>query len=153
MKKLELKIPPVLVFLLAWGAMYQVARWLPQFSVDLPFRFLVFAVCFGLSGWFGLAGLYQFKKARTTIHPQQVHKATTLVQEGVYAYSRNPMYFGLLLLLIAYGYMQQNLASLVVCLLFVCYMNRFQIKPEERHLVQRFGEQYQQYKQRVRRWI
>lgn len=150
---LELKIPPVVVFLLAFGLMHGLAHLLPLFTVSLPLPLLVAALCFILSGLFGLAGLYQFKKERTTVHPQQMEKTSKLVHQGIYRYSRNPMYVGLLLLLIADGYRLQNMLSLAVCWLFVWYMNRFQIVPEELYLEQRFGEQYRRYRQKVRRWV
>jgi protein-S-isoprenylcysteine O-methyltransferase Ste14 len=153
MQKLELKVPPVLLFLLAIVAMVVLNRTMEVTVSWLPVPWLVCAVCFAAAGYFGLRGIYEFKKAKTTVHPVDVHKTTTVVVSGVYKLSRNPMYFGLLLLLFALAYWQQDLLSALVCPLFVLYMNRFQIEPEERHLEQRFGEPYVAYKHKVRRWI
>ncbi|NOI68087.1 isoprenylcysteine carboxylmethyltransferase family protein [Vibrio sp. 99-8-1] len=152
MQPLELKVPPVLVFILAGGLSYLLAM-IDLFSIGFPLTWLVFAACFVASGYFGLSGIAEFKKAKTTVHPVDVHKTSTVVESGVYKRTRNPMYLGLLLLLIGYGYWQQNLLCLLVPVFFVLYMNRFQIEPEERHLQLKFGQEYGEYKARVRRWI
>lgn len=153
MKALELKVPPVFVFLLCICFMYWFHSLDTLFVVSLPFSKLVFAACFFASGYFGLSGIFEFKKAKTSVHPVDIHKTTTVVDTGVYRYSRNPMYFGLLLLLVGYGYYLQDFLSLVVCLVFVIYMNKFQIGLEELHLEEKFGKNYTDYKNKVRRWI
>ncbi|MDG3088006.1 isoprenylcysteine carboxylmethyltransferase family protein [Vibrio hannami] len=153
MDALKLKIPPVFVFLICIALIYFFDRMVVQLALELPARYAVFAICFVASGIFGLAGIYEFKKAKTSVHPVDIDKATTVVDSGIYRLSRNPMYFGLLLLLIGSAYMLQNVLSMLVCLLFVWYMNRFQIEPEEQHLTAKFGESYTRYKKRVRRWI
>ena len=152
MQRLELKIPPVLIFLIGIGLIFW-SDSSTSLDVSLPFPWLVFGVCFIASGYFGLSGIYQFKQAKTTVNPVDIHKTSTIVDSGVYRTSRNPMYFGLLLLLIGYGYLQQNWLCLLIPLLFIAYMNRYQIGPEERHLEARFGDEYRNYKQKVRRWI
>jgi len=63
------------------------------------------------------------------------------------------MYFGFLLVLIAWGVFLGNLASLLPLPAFVVYMNRFQIIPEERHMREKFGEAYRHYEAKVRRWV
>ena len=68
-------------------------------------------------------------------------------------YSRNPMYLGFLLLLLALACYLMNVAAMALLPLFVLYMNRFQIAPEERFLLQKFGAEYQAYCERVRRWL
>ncbi|WED23043.1 isoprenylcysteine carboxylmethyltransferase family protein [Vibrio sp. JC009] len=153
MKILELKIPPVFTFIVWVAAMYWLHSIQSMFVVSLPFVWLVSGGCFVASGIFGLVGLYEFKKFETTVHPMHVHKTKRIVNTGIYRFSRNPMYFGLLLLLIAYGYWQQDLLSLFVSALFVPFMNKFQIMPEEKHLEGRFGDEYVRYMGEVRRWI
>ena len=152
MDKLELKVPPVAVFIVSLLLIY-LADKLNTFDIELPFSWLVFAVCFVASGYFGLSGIWAFKKAGTTVNPVEIEKASAVVDSGVYRFSRNPMYLGLLLLLIGYGYLQQNLLSLLVSVLFVLYMNRFQITPEESFLQLKFADDYTRYKEKVRRWI
>jgi protein-S-isoprenylcysteine O-methyltransferase Ste14 len=149
---LELKLPPVVVFLLVLIAQYAAAKCL-FFSIELPFSFAVFSVCFVLSGYFGLAGVYEFYKLKTTVDPHHPERANRIVDSGVFKLTRNPMYVGLLLLVIGYGYWLNNGLSLALIVAFVLYMNRFQIRVEERTLERLFGEAYCQYKQRVRRWL
>ncbi len=153
MKRLELKIPPPLLCMISILFMYAIDVFFPLFVITLPLVNLVLFSCCLIAGYFFLSGVYEFKKAKTTVHPIKVEKASTVVNSGVYRFTRNPMYFALLLLLIGYGYWQQNLLSFLVCIGFVAYINQFQIKPEERFLEQKFGEAYIKYKTQVKRWI
>jgi len=106
-----------------------------------------------LSGVIGIAGVLAFRQAQTTVNPVKPESASTVVSNGIFAYTRNPMYLALLLLLLAYAIWLENMLAFVGCPLFVAYMNRFQIYPEERALEGLFGERYLVYKQKVRRWI
>ncbi len=153
MQILELKVPPLLLCIVCILLMYAMHLLFPFFVAALPLVNLVLLSCFLMAGYFGLSGTYEFKKAKTTVHPIKMEGVSTIVDSGVYRFTRNPMYLGLLLLLFGYGYWQQNLLSLLLCAGFVAYMNRFQIKPEEDFLEQQFGKAYTEYKARVRRWI
>ncbi len=153
LRKLELRIPPVAVFLLVVLLMYALKRLTPEFSLTVPFLEFVVAGLTLLSGYFGIAGIYEFRKVKTTVNPVKPENASSVVNKGVFAYSRNPMYFGLLLLIIALGLWWQHLSVILCGALFVSYMNRYQIKPEEHVLERLFGEEYLKYKNRVRRWI
>ncbi|WP_047042573.1 methyltransferase family protein [Vibrio mexicanus] len=153
MSKLELKVPPVALFLIFVVVMHRLSRMLPSANVDLPFAAVVALVCFVMSGVIGLAGVWEFRRAKTTVNPTKPENASLVVDTGVFAYTRNPMYVALLMLLIGLGYWLGNWASLLCPVLFVLYMNRFQIQPEERVLESLFGNDYIAFKQRVRRWI
>ncbi|EHA1126360.1 isoprenylcysteine carboxylmethyltransferase family protein [Vibrio navarrensis] len=153
MRKLELKIPPVAVFLLMCTGMFAVELWLAEPLFRLTFPRVSALLPFGLSGVVGIAGVREFRKAKTTVNPVKPEKASTVVASGIFAYSRNPMYLALLLLLLSYACWLQNAITFAFAPLFVLYMNRFQIQPEERALEKRFGSAYLQYKQKVRRWI
>lgn len=153
MGKLERKVPPVALFIVMIVAINHVAAEFRSFALSLPFGGGVFALCFVLSGIIGLWGVYEFKRAKTTVNPVEVEKASQVVESGVYAFTRNPMYLGLFLLLFGFAYWSHNLLAFTLPFLFVVYMNRFQIQPEERALEKLFGAQYLDYKQRVRRWI
>ncbi len=100
-----------------------------------------------------LAGVREFRRARTTLHPQQPEAASSVVRSGIYARSRNPMYLGMLLVLVAWGAWLANLASLALAAAFVPYLNRFQIEPEERAMARNFGAAYEEYRRQVRRWL
>lgn len=153
MRYLELKVPPVATFLVALVMSNRLADVFVFADVALPYKEGAFILCFILSGLVGLSALFQFRRAKTTVNPTKPDQASTIVDSGIFNYSRNPMYLALLLLLLGVAYWHQNWVSLLVVVLFVLYMNRFQIQPEERILERIFGHAYTDYKARVRRWI
>ncbi|TRW47961.1 isoprenylcysteine carboxylmethyltransferase family protein [Aliidiomarina halalkaliphila] len=153
MNSLELKIPPVLLVLIFVADML-ILRWLfprPEFGFTGQLYVSVGLVVVGIV--LPALGFLQFYKHKTTVDPMHPEASSQIVQAGVYKHTRNPMYLGFLLLLCGLGVYLGNVASLVMLPLFVWYMNRFQILPEERILKEKFGHAYQQYKGRVRRWI
>ncbi len=153
MRWLELKIPPVLVFLFALAGIVGLNQSEVLRGFLLPFPYFVFSVCFVCSGIMGMGGLLQFKRAKTSVHPVRLEKVSSVVSSGVFRISRNPMYLGLLLLLIGAAFLGGSVAGLLICWLFVMYMNTYQIRPEERHLEEKFGEDYLRYKSKVSRWL
>jgi len=101
----------------------------------------------------GLAGLLEFRRAQTTVNPLRPAKASALVTGGIYRFTRNPMYLALATALLAWAaYLGHALAPLGVAL-FVAWLNRFQIAPEERALTALFGDEFVRYCRAVRRWI
>ena len=94
-----------------------------------------------------------FARYKTTISPLKPSDATALVTEGMYRYSRNPMYLGLLLLTIASTIWFGTWFGIIVNILFIFLINFLQIIPEEEALLEIFGEEYEEYKKNVRRWI
>ena len=153
LKSLELKIPPAAVFGAFGLIMWSISSLPPQFSMLEGNRFIVILTLLLGEAYFGLSGVISFKKVGTTVHPMQPEKASALVTSGVYQVSRNPMYLGLLLGLISWGLYLSSLWAVACCVLFVAYMNRFQIAPEERAMEKRFGEDFNMYRQRTRRWL
>jgi protein-S-isoprenylcysteine O-methyltransferase Ste14 len=105
------------------------------------------------AAFFDLAGLVSFKQAKTTINPLSPQNASSLVSSGIYGISRNPMYVGLVFLLVAWTIYLSSPWSFVGVLGFILYMNRFQITPEEHALTELFGDQFLSYKAKVRRWL
>lgn len=153
MHPLELKVPPVAVALIAAALMWMLARFVPQAAFVLPWRETI-TMALMLAGFaVALAGVLEFRRARTTVHPQRPDKATALVRSGIYRYSRNPMYVGILFVLAGWAAHLGNGLSLLVLPLFVAYMNRFQIAVEEGALVAIFGAEYSEYMLEVRRWL
>ena len=151
MKNLELKIPPAIVFLICALTMWGIARLLP-FGV-LPYLPAV-AITFTMIGvGVGLAGLWSFHKAHTTIDPLNPSQATHFVSKGIYQLSRNPMYVGLVCCLLAWAIWLSYLLTWIGIPLFIAYMTRFQIIPEERILKLKFGKEYENYCLKVRRWL
>lgn len=148
-------IPPVFVFALAIAAIYGVNDVISFGKIDgfWILRLALAAICFVFSGIFGVFALWSFKQASTTVNPVEVSKARTVVSSGVFRFSRNPMYLGLVLLLLCYSSYLGNIWGLLISWLFVLYMNRFHIVPEEQALAYKFGQDYLDYKAKVRRWI
>jgi len=150
---LELRIPPLALMLVAAAAMWAVAHVIPSANAAQSVRLAV-AVPLALSGLLvALAGVREFRRVRTTLHPQRPEAASSVVRSGIYAYSRNPMYLGILLMLLAWGAWLANLASLALAAAIVPYLNRFQIEPEERAMARNFGAAYEEYRHQVRRWL
>lgn len=106
---------------------------------------------------FGLSiiaiGGYTFRKAKTTVNPSNPEKTTSLVTTGIYRFSRNPMYIGFLLWLLACAIYIGNVLNLPLLPIYIVLVNRLFIQPEEEALGKLFGEAFYQYKNTVRRWI
>ena len=153
MNALELKIPPVAQTFIFAAGMWIASRYAPSLSVTIPARvFLaVFVAGFGIA--VAVPAVKAFRTADTTVDPFSPDKASQLVVAGVYRYSRNPMYLGLLCLLVAWATWLSNLVAFACLAAFVFYMNRFQIQPEERALTEQFGDAYRAYMDSVRRWL
>lgn len=153
MRFLETKIPaPVVASVLA-AAMYLLPGVAPESGVFLHVRSVLIDFCMNLSAFVAIMAFASFWKARTTINPIQPDRASVLVTHGIYAITRNPMYLSLLLLLLAYAGMQWSWGAGAGPLVYLAYVTRFQILPEERVLEAKFGNEYLGYKERVRRWI
>ena len=153
MDSLELRVPPVALMLVCGAAMWVLAWLLPSLRWPLSGQAalaILLLIC-GVAA--ALIGVVQFRRSRTTVNPMTPDASTALVVTGIYRRTRNPMYLGFLLVLIALAAWLANLASLLVLPMFVLYMNRFQILPEERALAARFGQQFEDYRRSVRRWL
>lgn len=151
MIRLDLKIPPVLTGAVTATGMWLVSRTLPTFTFA-PLR--VVAVGMGIAGVMitGLAVL-SFWRAHTTVNPMKPSSASFLVTSGIYGFTRNPMYLGLLFILIGWALYLANVLTFLFLPAFILYMNRFQIEPEERALTALFGQEFLEYSSQVRRWI
>ena len=76
-----------------------------------------------------------------------------MVSTGIYRVTRNPMYLGLSLVLVAWAVFLSSAWALLGVAAFVLYMDRLQIAPEERALSKLFGSEYTAYRAKVRRWL
>ncbi len=153
MNALELKIPPLVVTLVLAIAMWLLSRAMP-FAAAGGALSVAMAIALALiGGGIGLAGILAFRRSRTTANPVRPQNASALVTAGVYRITRNPMYLGILLALAGWALFLFNPWSIIGPVLFVAYITRFQIVPEERALLSLFGERYVAYRARVRRWL
>jgi len=153
MNSLELKIPPVGVFLLFAAAMWLIPFQIPMIDFFFSFRLPFSLILIMAGGVFAVAGIFAFRKSKTTLNPLKPEAASIIVTCGVYRFSRNPMYVGLLFVLTAWAVWLYNLLAFLFLPAFVLYMNRFQIMPEERVLLAKFGSEFNAYMVSVRRWL
>lgn len=117
-------------------------------------RLRAWAAGFALAGLAAEAGaIVSFRRAQTTMNPLTPGKATRLVVTGIYRWTRNPMYVGLLLWLVAWALFLGHALAWGGMPLFILTMNRLQIAPEERAMTALFGAEYAAYCARVRRWV
>jgi protein-S-isoprenylcysteine O-methyltransferase Ste14 len=100
-----------------------------------------------------LAGVVSFQRAGTTVNPMKPDSSSSLIVAGIYKYTRNPMYLGFVLVLLGWAAFLSNLAAIALVAAFVVYIDRFQIRPEERALASLFPHQYPAYLATVRRWV
>jgi protein-S-isoprenylcysteine O-methyltransferase Ste14 len=153
MQAFELKVPPPVVAMLIGAGMWVIAKMSPVIALPQYVR-TVMALPIAVVGVaLTIAGVLSFRQARTTMNPMQPQAAASLVRSGVYSVSRNPMYLGLLVVLLAWTAFLATLWAALGPLVFVLYINRFQIAPEERILSAKFGASYAEYKASVRQWL
>lgn len=153
MNWLESRIPPPLVMLGAGALMWGLARTAGTLPVPMVLRLFLAAILVTAGIAFAVAGVRAFRAARTTINPLDPAQATALVTGGVYALTRNPMYVGMLLVLVGWAVYLASIPALLGPLAFVLYIGRFQIAPEERALAGLFGTRFDDYRGRSRRWL
>ncbi|RIV32884.1 isoprenylcysteine carboxylmethyltransferase family protein [Flagellimonas lutimaris] len=150
---MKMKVPPALVMLVFGGLMYVLDMFLPFGDFEFFGKQELAMFLFGLGILVILISVIQFFMTRTTVDPLNPKKTSNLVTNGVYKFTRNPMYLGMLLFLLAFGLKLGNAFNTLVAAGFVSYLNRFQIKPEEEALKEMFGKEYSIYCKLTRRWF
>jgi protein-S-isoprenylcysteine O-methyltransferase Ste14 len=153
MNALEHRVPPPLVCLFFAAVMLVVSRLTPAIQIEDIVRLAITGFFAVSSLVFGAPAFMAFGRAKTTINPRNIEAASALVTSGVYKYTRNPMYVGLTALLwslTAYLAAPWTALGPVAFLLFI---TRFQIIPEERVMLAKFGRAYDEYRKHVRRWL
>ncbi len=153
MKFLELKVPPVMVFVVFALAMGGASAAIPVGQFFIPGAKWLIMGLMVVGMMVTLLGVEALGKARTTLDPRFPDKAEQLVVSGIYRISRNPIYLGLFLMLVSLAIYLSNVVALLLLPLFIVYMNRFQIMPEEKVMSEKFGEAFAEYKVLVRRWV
>jgi protein-S-isoprenylcysteine O-methyltransferase Ste14 len=153
MRFLELRIPPPIVGLTVAGGMWTVAHLPPPVQLPSLVRVPVALALVATGSAIAMGGIWSFRRAQTTVNPLKPERSAALVSTGVYAFTRNPMYLGMVLVLFAWAVYLSSIWPLLGPVLFALYITRFQIAPEERVLSGLFGASFAAYKQRVRRWL
>ena len=153
MRTLELRIPPPVVALLIAAAMWGISLVTPLAEVPARIRLITAIVIALLGVATAISGVVAFRRAKTTLNPLKPETSSSLVTSGIYRLTRNPMYLGLALALLAWTVFLSSAWALPGLPAFALYMNRFHIAPEERVLSDMFGGAYTPYQGKVRRWL
>jgi protein-S-isoprenylcysteine O-methyltransferase Ste14 len=139
------KIPPPIITLICGLGIYLSRSLFPTYnhtSTDM------IGVSFLLLGIITLiTAVLSFKRQSTTVNPLQPEKASSLVISGIFKYSRNPMYLGMLLILLSMTIKFNFIGGILMI------FTKFQIIPEEIVLERLFGDEFTRYKKKTRRWI
>ena len=146
-----LKIPPPLLVLIL-----VISNYFSSKKIDLillPNQNLISFIIFLIGVLILINPIFKFIKSKTTIDPIRFKKVNKLISSGIYKYSRNPMYLGLLMIVISTSIFYLNIFSITTPFFFYFWINRFQIKREEIFLTEKFGKDYILYMTKTRRWI
>jgi protein-S-isoprenylcysteine O-methyltransferase Ste14 len=148
---MKTKIPPPIVALICI-----LINYLSTYLIN-PIKFPNIEIIGGLILLFGVVtavlATLLFKKDKTTVNPRNPEKTTTLVTNGIFSLTRNPMYLGLFLSISSTILFFGAWFGIIILMFFVWYINKFQIIPEEEAMEKLFGNKYSEYRQKVRRWI
>lgn len=145
------KVPPPIIFILCAALSYAIEWWL-QISFSFPAYVIQFGVGIVVLGFtLALISAFQFWKFKTHIEPWK--PASVLIDTGVFAYSRNPIYLAFVLVTCGAGLYLESVGVVLSNIFAIWLLYDFVITKEEKYLETLFGEQYREYKQRVRRWL
>ena len=153
MSRLELKVPPDVIWVLVAGLMWLASTRTPRLGLPTPVRVGIAVALTVLGAWAIVSARMSLERANTTWRPMTPGQSTSLVTSGVYRISRNPIYLGMLLVMLGWAVALASPFALVLSAVFVLYVDRFQIGPEERALSAVLGRDYLDYLARVRRWV
>ena len=145
-----LALPP-LILLLFIACALAANRLHPLPFVSGGLRYVTGAILAALPFLIAGFAMRQMSRAGTNVDVRK--PSTAIVTDGVYAFTRNPMYLSMVLILIAAAFLLNTLWLLIAVPLFVGVMQRGVIEREERYLEKKFGDVYTAYKSRVRRWL
>ena len=148
---METKIPPPIVTLVFGLLIYFSQGIFPSIENQLTFYVGIFIMLLGFS--ILISAVRSFKRSKTTVNPLNPEQATKLVTDGIFKYSRNPMYLGMALVLGSIAVFFNLIGGIILISLFCAYITKFQIIPEEKAMIDLFSQDFDQYKQTTRRWI
>lgn len=148
-----LLFPPPFQMIIAGAIMWALDRQLPELAFSFPGQRKVATVLIAVGIIIEVIAMASFVLAKTTVNPIQPEKTTHLVTGGLFRFSRNPMYAGMLLLLTGWMIRLGCWVNIPILFAFVAIITTFQIKPEEHVLREKFGQDYIDYCAKVRRWL
>ncbi len=145
------KIPPPIVTLFFGLCIFFSKSYFPIYTSDILNSMGVISFLIGISVL--ISAVRSFKKQDTTVNPINIEKASSLVVTGIFQYSRNPMYLGMVFILLGLTLIFNLIGGILCTILFMLYISVFQIKPEEIVMDKLFGEEFASYKKSVRKWL
>lgn len=150
---LEFKIPPVALLLICIAGMASAQLYLPHIGLATWVSLTLGGILLSVGLFTIMLAVWQFRRYQTTVNPLQPENTRQLLTTGILSISRNPMYLGFVLLIVATGITLQSMVFPLVSIIFIMYMTRFQIIPEERALHALFPNDFSNYCNNTRRWI
>lgn len=153
MNYLENRVPPPVVLLISLVIMRFIAMFDKNTWLMLEYHTWVAVGICVVGVAIAIVAVAGFKKAQTTVNPLAPERASRLVVHGIFKVSRNPMYLGMTLVAIAWAVYLGSLYSLSGVIIFMLFITRFQIKPEERAMATLFGDEFERYARSTRRWV
>ena len=146
-----IKIPPPLIVLILVISIFFSSKKIDLIHIPFQLPISIFILSVGILIF--INPVMQFIKSKTTINPIKLEETNKLVTSGIFKYSRNPMYLGMLMIIISTSIFYLNIYSILTPFLFVFWINKFQIKREEVFLTKKFGKEYLSYKNKTRKWL
>jgi len=148
---METKIPPPIVTLVFSLSIYFYREMFQAFEARYSFYLGIFLLFLGL--FILISAVRLFRKDKTTVNPLSPEQATKLVTDGIFKYSRNPMYLGMAFVLGSIAVFFNLIGGIILIALFCAYITKFQIIPEERAMRDLFSDDFDKYTKVTRRWI
>ena len=145
------KIPPPVIALICGLVIYFTRALFPKYVFTLTNFISILFLVLGLLML--ITAVLSFKKYQTTVNPLRPEKASQLVTSGIFKFSRNPMYFAMLLVLLSITVKFNILGGAAMSVAFVLFITTFQIIPEELAIKKVFGGEFDLYQESTRRWI
>ncbi len=145
------RIPPPIVTFICGITIYYSKSFFNKFLSYSNNRISIFLLILGLFVF--ISAVRSFRKQKTTVNPLAPKQASSLVVSGIFEYSRNPMYLGMLIVLLSISFKFNLVGGIVISLFFTLFITRFQILPEEEAMNELFGDKFIEYSNKTRRWI
>jgi len=145
------RIPPPIVTLICGLLIYYSKSFFNQFFNFSNNGISLFLLILGLIVF--ISAVRSFRKQKTTVNPLKPKQASSLVTSGIFRFSRNPMYLGMLIILLSISFKFNLLGGIIISLSFFIFITKFQIYPEEEAMNELFGDKFTQYSNTTRRWI
>ena len=150
---LERKIIPPFQVLILGTVEWWLHRSIGFLHYHFGFEYLLSRILLVIALVLVVASIYPFWRHKTTVNPVKLGDTSSLITTGMFGFSRNPIYVADALVLVAWTVYLGFWGGLILVPVFIAYITRFQIMPEERVLAEKFGAQYSAYCAGVRRWL